>query len=257
MQPLISVIIPVYNHAHTLKNSIEGIFRQTYRPLEVIVVNDGSTDNFEEAVKECLALTEKECIGEGSLLSVISQPNAGAPAARNRGFAESKGEYVIFWDADTISDPNMLKKMYDALQNNSQAAYAYSQFKFGWKTMKSQQFDANKLKQINYIDVTSLIRRSALSVIPSEAVADEGSLSVGPFDPAIKRFQDWDLWLSMLEKGKTGVFVPEVLYKKIVAGRIGISNWLPSFFYKLPWKTKSVEKYENAKEIIIKKHHLA
>lgn len=240
MQPLISVIIPVYNHAHTLKKCIEGIFRQTYRPLEVIVVNDGSTDNFEEAVKECLALTEKECIGEGSLLSVISQPNAGAPAARNRGFSESKGEYVIFWDADTMSDRSMLQKMYSALQNNPQASYAYSQFKFGWKTMKSQSFDANKLKQINYIDVTSLIRRKDF---------------VG-FDEKIKRFQDWDLWLSMLEQGKTGVFVPEVLYKKIVGGRVGISNWLPSFVYKLPWKSKSVEKYENAKEIILKKHNL-
>ncbi|OGH91637.1 MAG: hypothetical protein A2534_00930 [Candidatus Magasanikbacteria bacterium RIFOXYD2_FULL_39_9] len=240
MQPLISVIIPVYNHAHTLKTSIEGIFRQTYRPLEVIVVDDGSTDNFEEAVKECLALTEKECIGEGSLLSVISQPNAGAPAARNRGFAASKGEYVIFWDADTISDPNMLQKMYKALQNNPQAVYAYSQFKFGWKTFKSQEFNSEKLKQINYIDVTSLIRRKDF---------------VG-FDEKIKRFQDWDLWLSMLEQGKIGVFVPEVLYKKIVAGRVGISNWLPSFFYKLPWKSKQVQKYDDAKEIIVKKHKL-
>jgi hypothetical protein len=60
----------------------------------------------------------------------------------------------------------------------------------------------------------------------------------------------------MLEQGKTGVFVPEILYKKIVGGRVGISNWLPSFVYKLPWKTKSVEKYKNAKEIIVKKHNL-
>ena len=48
----------------------------------------------------------------------------------------------------------------------------------------------------------------------------------------------------------------EVLYKKIVAGRVGISNWLPSFFYKLPWKSKQVQKYDDAKEIIVKKHKL-
>ena len=257
MQPLISVIIPVYNHAHTLKRSLESIFNQTYRPLEVIVVNDGSTDNFDEVVKECLLLTDGDCIGAGSVLSVISQPNSGAPVARNRGFASSKGEYVIFWDADTLAHPQMLQKMFTALQKHPEAAYAYSQFKFGWKRIKSQHFDADKLKQVNYIDVTSLIRRSALTVIPSEAVADEGSSSVaGPFDTSLKRFQDWDLWLTMLEQGKTGVFIPEVLYEKVVGSREGISTWLPKFMYQLPWKTKQVKKYEAAKEIILKKHKL-
>ena len=256
MQPLISVIIPVYNHAHTLKRSIESIFNQTYRPLEVIVVNDGSTDNFEEVVKDCLLITDGDCIGAGSVLSVISQPNSGAPVARNRGFASSKGEYVIFWDADTLAHPQMLQKMFTYLQKHPEASYAYSQFKFGWKRIKSQHFDAEKLKKVNYIDVTSLIRRSALAVIPSVV---EGSLSntVGPFDASLKRFQDWDLWLSMLEQGKTGVFIPEVLYEKVVGSREGISTWLPKFIYQLPWKTKDVKKYEEAKQIIVKKHSLS
>lgn len=248
---MISVIIPVYNHAHTLKRSVESIFNQTYRPLEVIVVNDGSTDNFAEVIKECLLLTEGDCIGAGSVLSVISQINSGAPAAKNRGFAQSKGEYVIFWDADTLAHPQMLEKMFVALQKNPQASYAYSQFKFGWKTIKSNSFAADKLKKINYIDTTSLIRRVALNCHPEQS---EGSLSVCPFDTSLKRFQDWDLWLTMLEQGKTGVFIPEVLYEKVVGSREGISTWLPSFFYRLPWKTGEVKKYEQAKEVIMKKH---
>ena len=240
MTPLISVIIPVYNHAHTLKRTLESLFNQTYRPLEVIVVNDGSTDNFDEVVKECLLLTDGDCIGAGSVLSVISQPNSGAPVARNRGFSMSKGEYVIFWDADTLAHPQMLQKMFAYLQKHPEASYAYSQFKFGWKRIKSQHFDPGKLKQVNYIDVTSLIRRADFP----------------KFDESLKRFQDWDLWLTMLEQGKTGVFIPEVLYEKVVGSREGISTWLPSFMYQLPWKTKQVKKYEGAKEIIVKKHHL-
>lgn len=241
MNPLISVIIPVYNHAHTLKRTLESLFNQTYRPLEVIVVNDGSTDNFDEVVKECLMLTDGDCIGAGSVLSVISQPNSGAPVARNRGFAMSKGEYVIFWDADTLADHHMLEKMFNTLQHHPEASYVYSQFKFGWKTIKSQRFDAEKLKQVNYIDATSLMRRADFP----------------KFDESLKRFQDWDLWLTILEQGKTGIFIPEVLYEKVVGSREGISRWLPSFMYQLPWKSKEVEKYDAAKEIIVKKHHLS
>ncbi|OGH90192.1 MAG: hypothetical protein A2537_03520 [Candidatus Magasanikbacteria bacterium RIFOXYD2_FULL_36_9] len=77
-----------------------------------------------------------------------------------------------------------------------------------------------------------------------------------PFDESIKRFQDWDLWLTMLEQNKIGIFVPQILYKKIVHGRKGISNWLPSWLYKFPWKIKKVADYEQAKEIIFKKHGL-
>lgn len=243
MNPLISIIIPVYNHAHTLKKTIEDIFCQTYRPLEVIIVNDGSTDDFDKVADECIEFVQKNFIGMGSMLSVLSQKNKGAPSARNLGFANSKGEYVIFWDADTLASPQMLEKLFTALQKNPLSAYAYSQFKFGWKVIKSQSFDAEKLKQVNYVDATSLVRR--------------GALSAKPWDETLKRFQDWDLWLSLLAQGKTGVFVPEVLFGKVVGGRVGISNWMPSFIYKLPWKTKRVQKYEEAKQIVLKKHGLS
>jgi glycosyltransferase involved in cell wall biosynthesis len=261
MQPLISVIIPVYNHAYTLKRSLESIFNQTHRPLEVIIVNDGSTDNFSDVIKTVIPSPVPEQssvqgkLDEGSIhFKIITQLNSGAPAARNNGFANSKGKYVIFWDADTFAHPQMLQKMFDALQKHPQAAYAYSRFKFGWKRIKSEPFDADKLKKLNYIDVTSLIRRSALSSPFFQEGA--GGVADGPFDTSLKRFQDWDLWLTMLEQGKTGVFVPEVLYEKVVGDREGISTWLPSFMYQLPWKTKQVKKYESAKEIIVKKHRL-
>ena len=228
MNPLISVIIPVYNHAKVLPQTIASIFKQTYRPLEIIIINDGSTDNFSEAVKE---LEE---------VKIINQENKGAPTARNRGLSEAKGEYVIFWDADTLAKSQMLEKMYQALLNNPGAAYAYSSFCFGFKKMLSRPFSAEKLKELNYIDVTALIRRN-------QAV---------PFDQKIKRFQDWDLWLTMLEQNKTGIFVPEILYKKAVGVRQGISQWLPRFVYKLPWKIKAVKEYEAAREIVLQKHGL-
>jgi len=237
---LISIIIPVYNHAHTLLDCLSMVVGlETNFPkfqTEIIIVNDGSTDNFQEVMDKVL----KNDIYKSKIKKVINQENKGAPAARNRGFKEAQGEYVIFVDADTICWPHMLEQMYGALLSHPDASYVYSQFNFGWKKMKSQKFDVEDLKKNNYIDTTSLIRAKDFP----------------GFDENLKRFQDWDLWLTMLEQGKIGIFVPQVLYKKIVKGRKGMSNWLPSLVYKLPWKNGIVKKYDAAKEIVMKKHHL-
>jgi glycosyltransferase involved in cell wall biosynthesis len=248
---LVSIIIPVYNHAHTLARCLASIEQQTYRPLEVIVVNDGSTDNFDEVIKT--VIPAKAGIQSSTLRNLDSrfrgndidynhftQPHSGAPAARNFGFSQSTGDYVIFWDADTVARPEMLEKMMTILQNNPSASYAYSGYKFGWKIIKPAAFNAERLKQSNYIDGTSLLRRA----------------DFGGFDESLKRFQDWDLWLTLLEKNKTGLCVPEILYTKIVKGRRGISAWLPRFIYKLPWKIKSVRDFEAARVVIGAKHHL-
>ncbi len=238
MNALISVIIPVYNHAATIERSVQSLIGQTYRPLQVVFVNDGSTDNF-QALAEPLKIKAQQADIEALF---IRQENKGAPAARNRGFTESTGQYVLFWDADTIAEVSMIEKMYAALQMNQAASYAYSQFKFGWKKMRSQPFVAADLQRYNYIDTTSLIRRQDFS----------------GFDESLKRFQDWDLWLTMFEEDKIGIFVPEVLFTKETAGRKGlhISNWLPSFVYALPLKNKHVADYERARQVVLKKHGL-
>ena len=309
MSKLISIIIPVFNHAHTIERCLKSITEQTYRPFEVIVVNDGSTDELEPVLRKIENEIEDGTNqipphhrteagsrsrrdrgvqgGVGSIsLKVIDQPNQGAAAARNRGFKEAKGEYVIFWDADTVGKPGMLGRLVEALERNPQASYAYSQFKFGWKKFRCQNFNAEDLKKNNYIDTTSLIRREALNtpstVLPlssrgGPALGGNGggnekhrvvSLALspvrgetqrgvsGPFDESLARFQDWDLWLTLLEQNKTGTFVPEVLYTKIVQGRKGMSSWLPIFFYQLFDHSQKVLEFKKARQVILKKHHI-
>lgn len=239
MNGVISVVIPVYNHAHTLVKCVKSVLLQqkflSSNPIEIIIVNDGSTDNFDKTVAKIL----KNDLAKSKITKVITQKNAGAPTARNRGFKEAQGEYIIFVDADTICYPRMFERMYRALQIHPEVSYAYSQFRFGWKKFGSHEFDPMALEKNNYIDTTSMIRAKDFP----------------GFDESLKRFQDWDLWLTMWRQGKTGIFVPQVLYKKIVGWRRGISGWLPGFVYNLPWKTKKVRDYESAKAIVIKKHH--
>src|SRR3989338_4036509 len=151
---LISIVIPVYNHAHTLERCLRSIEGQTYRPIEVIIVDDGSTDSLSEVLNK---------LQFNFSPTVIRQENMGAAAASNRGFKEATGEYIIFWDADTLARPEMLEKLLRALEGDKTAAYAYCRFKFGWKKMKSQEFNGEDLKSYNYIDTTSLVRRNVLS----------------------------------------------------------------------------------------------
>jgi len=234
-RPLISVIIPSYQHASTIVACLENVFAQTYQPLEVIVVNDGSTDNTEEILKPFVGR-----------IKLINQTNQGSNPARNRGFAESTGELVIFCDADLVMQRNMLERLADALDQHPEAGYAYSAFRFGWKKFSSYPFDAVRLRQMNFIHTSALIRRKDFP----------------GFDAGLKRFQDWDVWLTMLERGKEGIYVPEELFRVIDAhGRKGISQWRPSLLYRLPWRLlhwtpSSILKYGEARQIVLQKHGL-
>lgn len=227
---MISIIIPVYNHQAALEKALASIEAQTYKDFEVIVVDDGSETELE--------------VGNWELdLVLIRQDNLGAPAARNAGFTLSKGDYIIFWDADVVGEPEMLEKMLGALESNTEASYAYANHYFGRKKMPSQYWSTEALKHNNHIHSTSLIRRK----------------DVIPWDENLQRFQDWDLWLTMAEAGKTGVWIDEYLFHVDIGGTM--STWLPTCAYKKPWRwlpgiAEKVRKYEEAKHIVMKKHGL-
>lgn len=233
MNPLISVIIPTYNDAPTLGKCLDSVFAQTYPNLEVIVVNDGSTDETSSVLEHYR-----------DRIQVIRQANQGRNPARMRGFTEARGEYLLFLDSDIEMIPEMLEKLYQALQETPSASFAYGQFKFGGKMFRGWPYDAEKLRELNYIHTSALIRREHFP----------------GFDPVIKKFQDWDVWLTMLGEGHTGVYVPELLFESSVDDQ-ALSKWLPSFAYKIPWKRigyvpKRIRDYEEAKKIIKEKHNL-
>ncbi len=229
----ISVIIPSYQHGDTIETCLLSLFSQTFKDFEIIVVNDGSTDNTAEVLEKYK-----------DRIKIINQENLGAPAARNRGFGESTGEFVIFCDADVDAKPEMLAKMFEALKKNPEVSYAYSSFMWGKKKFGLHEFDAKALRKMNYITSTTLIRRAHFP----------------GWDEKLKKFQDWDLWLQMLEQNHAGVWIPEFLFT-VKPRKTGISRWLPSFVYKIPWKRLGwmpgeVKKYQEALKIIKEKHRL-
>lgn len=231
---MISVIIPVYNQADKLPFCLDSLLAQTYKQLEVIVVNDGSSDKSLERAKQY----EKKFKVQSLSYKVLSQPNQGAPAARNRGWKEARGDCLLFCDADARLAPKALEEMLKILNQYPEISFVYSNFQWGRKHFKLFPFNKEKLKQMPYIHTMSLIRACDF---PS-----------GGWDETIKKFQDWDLWLTMAEQGCKGYWLNKTLFR-IQTGGV-YSSWLPKIAYKLLPFLPRVKKYKKAMETIKRKH---
>ena len=233
MYPAISIIIPTYNDAPFLGRCLDSVFSQSVQDFEVIVVNDGSTDNTSDVLNPYR-----------DRITLIEQDNQGRNPARMCGFEKAKGDFLIFLDSDIKMRSDMLELLHRSLVEHTKASYAYSSFKFGFKEFKGFAFDPERLRQVNYVHTSALIRREDFP----------------GFDPAIKKFQDWDVWLTMLGQGKSGVFVDQVLFEAAVDQQ-ALSKWMPKIAYRIPWnligwKPKRIREYEKAKKVIQKKHGL-
>jgi glycosyltransferase involved in cell wall biosynthesis len=193
----IGVVVPAHNAARTLPTTLASIRRQIGVSTEVVVVDDGSSDRTAN-------------LAEAAGIRVVRQRNRGAPAARNRGARESQGEFLFFCDADVVLDPFALRELLRGLRTHPEAAFSYSSFRFGIRTHRCGPFDAERLRRFNYISTMSLIRREHFP----------------GFDEGLPRLQDWDLWLTMLSAGDTGIWVPRYLFRAAphgggISGRLG------------------------------------
>ena len=108
--PEVSVIIPVYNSEKSLKNCIESIIRQTFSDFELIIINDGSTDNSKEI---CEQLQQQD-----ARIIIFNQENAGVSAARNKGLTVAQGKYIMFCDSDDSVAENWIEALHDAIVQN-------------------------------------------------------------------------------------------------------------------------------------------
>jgi len=228
---MISVIIPVYNQADKLKLCLESLATQTERDFEIIVVNDGSTDNPHSVVDRFIINNRRKVV-------YLEQENQGAPSARNHGRHEARGEYLLFSDADIIWQPEGLATLLQTLLANPNSAYAYSSFMWGSKLFKVGNCTFNKLQQGPCIHTAALMRAE---VFPG-------------FDEDLKKFQDWDLWLTIGEKNGRGIWIDQVLFQVATGGTM--SSWLPSIAYRLLPMWPAVRRYQEALKIIKRKHNL-
>jgi glycosyltransferase involved in cell wall biosynthesis len=185
----ISVIIPTYNRAKTLPRAVETVLNQTISCLEIIIIDDGSTDNTADVVKR---------FGDDRIKYIRLDHNKGAPGARNVGLSVAKGEFIAFQDSDDEWHLDKLEKQVavfkSAVENVGVVYSAVWRIKNGKKTYISGQMGLRgdgvlkrELLRCNFIDLpSSLVRKQCFS-------------KVGFFDDELLCLEDWELWIRISE----------------------------------------------------------
>ncbi|MBD2627212.1 glycosyltransferase family 2 protein [Trichormus variabilis] len=192
--PLISVIIPVYNCEKYLAEAIESVLAQTYQPLEIIVIDDGSTDTSAEIAK-----------GFGSVVQYCCQANSGTAAARNRGIELAKGDFFAFLDADDFWVEDKLTRQMAAFINNPNLDVVFGQV----EQFISPEL-ANNLKAKLHVP-----NQLMPGHIPSALlIKRESFFQVGLFETSWKlaEFASWQVRLT--ELGLQTMMLPDLVAKR-------------------------------------------
>jgi glycosyltransferase involved in cell wall biosynthesis len=193
--PLISIIVPCYNHAEYLPETLDSVLVQTFANWECIIVNDGSTDNTETIAKQ---YTEKD-----DRIKYIHQQNGGLSAARNIGIEAAKGEFILPLDADDLIHKEYLAKAIAAFETNKNLAVVYCQAtKFGAvnEPWDLPTYSYQYLMMTNCIFCSAVFRRASW-------------LKIGGYDKTLRRgYEDWEFWLRLLNEDSQVYQIPEVLF---------------------------------------------
>jgi glycosyltransferase involved in cell wall biosynthesis len=192
--PITSVIIPTFNRENIIPRAINSVLSQTYKNFEILIVDDGSSDNTEFVIK---SLREPR-------IQYIKQKNSGQAAARNTGINHSIGKYIAFLDDDDYWFPNKLEQQIDQLESHHEIGLSAS----GWLAINEESKLTREYKPWIWIpDLNDLnLWLYSCPIIPSAVVArKEYLVMVGGFDEGITQkgwgAEDWDLWLRLVHLG--------------------------------------------------------
>ena len=201
--PLISIVIPVYNGSNYMREAIDSALAQTYDNFEVIVINDGSTDN---------GLTNEIALSYGKRIRYFSKPNGGVATALNLGIREMKGEYFSWLSHDDMYYPQKLERQIEYLkQCGDKTRIVINDYDI-------LDSDSNKKTAMHMIDSysTEQIENSVFTVLQgllggcAMLIHKSHFDRVGVFNEKLITTQDYDLWFRML-RGQKVLYVPECL----------------------------------------------
>ncbi len=200
--PLISVIIPVYNGESTIQETIESVLKQTFPNFELIVIDDGSQDSTLRIISTV----------QDPRIKVFSYLNAGVSTSRNRGLSHATGDFISFIDADDLWTPDKLESQLKALQENPNAAVAYSWT--DWIDRSNQLLGRGSYLPEQGDVFAKLLLNDFVASGSNCLIRQEALAEVGDFDREVAPAEDWDMWLRLAIRYEF-VLVPsaQILYR--------------------------------------------
>lgn len=181
-EPRVSVIIPNYNHGQYVGQAILSVLNQNYNDYEIIVVDDGSTDNSREVVGQFK-----------DRVRYIWQENQGLSAARNTGIRAAQGEYIGLLDADDMYEPDFFSRLVTILETNPDAGAVHCGYRF--VDHSNNPLPQVEARQIPPEQMFKALVESNFLVPESMFVRRRCYEKVGLFDESLRALEDWDMWL--------------------------------------------------------------
>ena len=191
--PLVSIIIPVYNYGKTLDRALLSVFNQTYKNLEIIIIDDGSTDSFTILKLKNLNIPNTK---------IIFQENGGPSKARNEGIKVSTGEYILPLDSDDLMHPTYVEQCVKLITQDKNYSPIYCDTVHEGQMRgieKRPEWTKEKLISGPFIVNCSMFSREAFD-------------SIEGYDEDLKGWEDYDMWLRMMQKGYVGKRIPHALF---------------------------------------------
>lgn len=192
--PIVSVVIPCYNYGRYVVEAVDSCLNSTFDDIEIIVVNNGSTDPYTNQVLSGLSKPKTKIIH--------IEHNKGLSNGRNVGIQAAKGRYILPVDADDMIHPTLIEKAYRVLEDKPEVGFVtvgvecFGDWYYLWLP---PAFDFNRLLMENIACVSSLFRKQAWQ-------------DVGGYNESmLNGYEDWDFWISLAEKGWLGDAIPEYL----------------------------------------------
>ena len=192
-KPLVSIIIPVYNYGKTLDTALTSVFDQTYQNLEIIIIDDGSTDPFTKLKLDNLDIPNTK---------IIRQKNGGPSNARNEGVKICSGEYILPLDSDDIMLPTYVEECMNTILRDKTISPVYCDTIHEGEMKgveKRPEWSKERLIQGPFIVNCSMFSKEAFD-------------SIGGFDESLKGWEDYDFWLRMMQKGYIGKRIAKPLF---------------------------------------------
>lgn len=242
LNPLVSVIIPCYNGASFIEETIQSVLNQTYRNLELLVVDDGSTDNSAELIKK-LAMQDSRVI-------YLHQKNAGVSNARNTGIKHAKGDILSFLDADDWMYPENIGEKVNCLVEHD------SDMVFSWTEVTDQELNQKYFfKGADALNFENEIFQFAPPPVPSPSsvIAKKKSvIEAGMFDPNLSISADLDLWIRLSFGHKvTKVEKPLIKYRLVdgsmntnIKGQINDVDYIIKKYSGMPEMKPKLRKFK-------------